>query len=130
MGLFFDFVDEFDELDYKEENFLKVAEYIDNNVYYICADARGLDDNEISVNVENNIILLEYHKKEPLSKVHKLFADEMELPLTGGFKFKFNNIIFDPNTIKATLDKGLLIIQMETRSEMKPVKKTIKIGLN
>ena len=114
---------------YKFDNNNKYSplfDILDNkNQYNIYAEIPGLEKKDISINIDQEMLIIEGEKKKYSKKHDNLFRSEIDY---GVFCRKFHlpkNI--DKNLIKASLKNGVLKINIEKTESIKPKLKQINI---
>lgn len=84
--------------------------------------AIGLDKEDIKIDVEDNLLTVSYEKQDDREVVY-----QCKNITNKGFNLTWSlSHTLDLNTIEASLDKGMLFIDLKIKDEAKPKKITIK----
>lgn len=86
----------------------------------------GLGMDDVFVDLNDNIISVEVlHDAEPAEAVVVDYSN-LHLPKKGDkISFKFNPTFYNPNSLKVDFKNGLMLISIDPREELKPVKKVL-----
>lgn len=87
--------------------------------------ATGCSDDDVTVELVGDKIHVQFHRK-PQDYDAVLYTQRgLKLPTDESINFPFKPMYYDPAKITATVENGLLLIELQPRDEIKPVNKVL-----